>query len=206
MWEPRLRPIAISQPLKKIVAVGAQGYQIDPLSPEAVLDVEVRDGSQGTELLLPMQLPPRSVEEIASLKGELIALIPGERAIFRFGDLAKAAGKTQRQGGVQVTIDNVRKNNEVWEIHMRLQLDDAKGSLQSHRAWVFQNLSYLVDEKGETIENDGFETTRQTPTEVGFAYFFDLPKGLDGLTWVYESPASIVRLPVAYELKDIELP
>ena len=97
-------------------------------------------------------------------------------------------------------------NGEVWEIHMQFALDEAKGSLQSHRNWVFQNLSYLVDKDGKRIENAGFEATRQTPNEVGIAYLFDVPDGLDGLTWVYESPAAIVDLPIEYEIKSIELP
>ena len=59
---------------------------------------------------------------------------------------------------------------------------------------------------GHPIDNAGFETTRQSSNEVGIAYLFDLPDGIEGLTWVYETPAAIVELPVEYELKDIELP
>ncbi len=88
---------------------------------------------------------------------------------------------------------------------MRFALDEANGALQSHRDWVFQNLSYLVDKDGKRIENAGLETTRQAPNEVGAAYLFDVQR-LDGLTWVYETPAAIVDLPVEYELKDIALP
>ena len=46
----------------------------------------------------------------------------------------------------------------------------------------------------------------QTDREVGFAYFFDLPADLDGYTWIYQTPAAIVRVPVEYELRDIPLP
>ena len=38
------------------------------------------------------------------------------------------------------------------------------------------------------------------------AYLFDAALGLDGMKWVYETPASIVEVPIDYELKDIELP
>jgi hypothetical protein len=101
----------------------------------------------------------------------------------------------------------VRKNNAIWEVHMRLALDEDNEALQSHRGWAFQNLSYLVDKNGEQIDNAGFETTRQTANEVGVAYLFDLPEGgIEGLSWVYETPAAIVELPVEYEIKDIELP
>ena len=51
----------------------------------------------------------------------------------------------------------------------------------------------------------------QSKTEVGLAYFFDLPnvesgENLSEYTWVYRTPAAIVRMPVEYELKDIPLP
>jgi hypothetical protein len=205
-WEPRLRPIALSQPAADLRATDENGNRLQPAEPEAVLDVEVPTGTQGAEIVLPFVLPPRDVTRIASLRGKLRALVPGRQAEFRFDDLDHAAGKTQRRGGVQVTLDSVRKNNAVWEVHMRLRLDEDNQALQSHRGWVFQNVSYLVGKDGKPIENVGLETTHQSPNEVGIAYLFDLPDGIDGLAWVYETPAAIVELPVEYELTDIALP
>lgn len=205
-WEPRLRPIALSQPAADLKATTDQGSELTLAQPDAVLDVEVPGGTQAAEIILPFELPPRDVKQITSLRGKLLALVPGRQVKFQFHDLGNAAGKTQRRGGVQVTIDDVRKNNEIWEVHMRLALDEDNGALQSHRDWVFQNVSVLVDKDGNTIDNAGLETTRQTRNEVGVAYLFDLPNGIEGLSWVYETPAAIVELPVEYELNDIELP
>jgi hypothetical protein len=204
-WEPRLRPIAISQPVADLQAAADKGGELTVAQPKANLDVEVPNGTQAAEISLPFELPPRDVKRITALKGKLRALVPGRQVKFRFNDLAKAVGKSQRMGGVQVTVDDVRKNNEVWEVHMRFALDEDNGALQSHRAWVFQNLSYLLDKDGKQIDNGGLETTRQTQNEVGVAYVFDVPT-LDGMTWVYETPAAIVDLPVEYEIKDIDLP
>jgi hypothetical protein len=205
-WEPRLRPIALSQPVADVKATTDSGQELQVSQPDAVLDVEVPAGTQAAEIVLPFGLPPRDAKRITTLRGKLRALVPGRQVKFQFDDLANASGKSQRRGGVQVTLDNVRKNNAIWEVHMRLTLDEDNDALQSHRGWAFQNLSYLVDKNGEQIDNAGFETTRQTANEVGLAYLFDLPEGIDGLTWVYETPAAIVELPVEYELKDIELP
>ncbi|MFL6544912.1 MAG: hypothetical protein ACJ8LM_06970, partial [Candidatus Udaeobacter sp.] len=205
-WEPRLRPIAISQPATDLKATTDAGGQLGVAQPKAVLDVEVPNGTQAAEITLPFNLPPRDVKRITVLHGKLHALVPGRQAKFRFDDLANAAGKSQRQGGVQVTVDDVRKNNAVWEVHMRFALDEDNGALQSHRGWVFQNLSYVIDKDGKQIDNGGLETTHQTKNEVGVAYVFDLPNGPDRVSWVYETPAAIVDLPVEYEIKDIELP
>jgi hypothetical protein len=205
-WEPRLRPIALSQPVDDVTATTDTGATLSVSQPDAVMDVEVPDGTQAAEIILPFELPARDATKLASLKGRLRALVPGRQVKFEFGDLASAAGKTQRRGGVQVTVDDVRKNNAIWEVHMRMALDEANSALESHRGWVFQNKSYLVGTDGEPIENVGLETTRQSRNEVGVAYLFDLPAGINGLTWVYETPAAIVELPVEYEIKDIELP
>jgi hypothetical protein len=205
-WEPRLRPIAVTEAAADVIAADDAGHPMKVTQPDAELDAEISVGTQATELVLPLALPSRDVAKIASLKGKLRALVPGRQVKFQFDDLSHAAGKTQRTGGVQVTIDAVRKNNEIWEIHMRLRLDEDNHALESHRGWAFQNLSYMVDKDGKRIENAGLETTLQSKNEVGVAYFFDEPKGLDGLTWVYETPTAIVELPIDYEFKDIRLP
>jgi hypothetical protein len=205
-WEPRLRPISLSQPARDLEATTDTGQKLTVSQPEAEFDVEVPGGTQATEMILPFELPDRAAKRITSLKGKMRALVPGRQVKFRFDDLADGAGKSERRGGVQVTLDDVRKNNAIWEVHMRLALDEDNDALQSHRDWVFQNVSYLVGKDNEPIENAGFETTRQTRNEVGIAYLFDVPGGIEGLSWVYETPAAIVELPVEYEIKEIDLP
>lgn len=169
------------------------------------MDVEVANGTQVAEMTLPFDLPERGAKSLTVLHGKLQVLVPSRIVKFRFDDVAKAAGKTQNAGGVQISIDDVRKNNAVWEVHMRFAFDEEGDALQLHRSWVFQNPSYLLDKNDQQVDNGGLETTRQTKTEVGVAYVFDVPT-LDGMTWVYETPAAIVELPVEYEIKDIELP
>jgi hypothetical protein len=207
-WEPRLRPIALSHPVADLSATDDASKAIPVGQPETVLDVEVPTGTQAAELILPFELPAREAKRIASLRGRIKALVPGRQVQFKFDDLVSGTGKTQSRGGVHVTLDAARKNNAIWEVHMRLHLDEANRALESHRGWVFQNISYLVDGEGKRIEQGGFETTRQTPNEVGIAYLFDLPegKGLEGLAWVYKTPAAIVEATIEYDIKNIDLP
>src|SRR5262249_31227131 len=158
------------------------GNKLAMSQPEAVPEAEIPAGTQATELVIPLQLPPRSITKIASLKGKLRALVPGRRVKFKFTDLANAAGKIQRQGGVQVAIDKVEKNNEIWEIQMRMRLDEDNHALESHRDWALQNISLLEDKDGKPIDNGGFEPTLQSKNEIGLVYYFDAPNGLDGMT------------------------
>ena len=205
-WEPRLRPIALSQPLADLEVTGSSGEALESSFQRPVLDVEVQAGSQAAELIIPFPLPERKTTHIAKLHGKLQALVPGRIAKFRFDDLANAGGTTKRRGGVSVILDAVRQNNVIWEVHMRLRLDEHKDALQSHRTWPLQNLCFVETADGEIVDHVGFETTRQAENEVGLAYLFDLPDGIENTTWVYETPAAIIRTPVEYELRDIPLP
>jgi len=206
-WEPRLRPIALSQSVDSLKITDDEGSPVPLASSQTVLNVEVQPGSHATELTIPLVLPPRSVNKLASFQGEMSALVPGRIVEFKFEDLENPKSTTQARGGVQVTLTGIRKNQDLWEVHMRLKVESAETGLESHRGWVFQNLTYLLNQQGELIDHAGFETTMQSKTEVGLAYFFDLPEDdLANYTWVYRTPAAIVRLPIQYELKDIPLP
>lgn len=206
-WEPRLRPIALSQPVENIKIVGDDSQSIGVASPQAVLDVEVQPGSHSTELIIPIALPPRSVKKIDRLQGEISALVPGRVAEFKFADLDKGESIEQEKGGVKVIVDRVHKNHGLWEVHMRLQILSDEAGLESHRGWVFQNMTYILDKNGEKIDDAGMETTIQGEKEIGLAYFYELPDDdLASYTWVYRTPAAVVRVPVKYELRDLPLP
>ena len=192
--------------------VGPGGAPLEVSSPQASLDVEVPSGSHATELTIPLVLPENSMEEIAQFSGQLTALVPGKLVEFHFDHLSAGneppatPARNQQQGGVTVTLDRVRRNHDLWEIHMRLRVDGPTEALESHRGWVFQNITFLRDKRGEVIDHAGFETVLQTKQEVGLAYFFDLPDSIENYTWVYRTPASIVRVPVSYELRNLPLP
>jgi len=205
-WEPRLRPIAITQPLDRIDTVTDAGDRLAVGQPGRVFNIEVQEGSTASTLTAPFELPDRSINAIEKLSGSLTALVPGEREKFEFDNLQPKQPVVQSRGGVNVTLERVVKNGAIWEVHMSLKLDEGNDSLASHRAWVFNNLTYMAGDDGVPIDHAGFETTKQTQNEVGIAYLFDLPDGLDGLKWVYESPVSIVEQEYKYELKDIKLP
>lgn len=206
-WEPRLRPISIALPASVIRTELDSGKQLIVNRPEAMLDVEVPGGTQAAELVVPLQLPDREAKSIKSIVGKIQTLVPSRQAKFEFPDWSKKLGTTQRRGGIAVTLENVRESGGIWEVHMRFSVDRKNNAIESNGGgWVFQNDSYLLTDKGERIDNAGFETTRQTNQEIGIAYLFDVQDEIKNATWVYESPAAIVELPIEFELKDIELP
>ena len=205
-WEPRLLPIGLTQRLQDVEALDPDGNTLEVTDEQIVLSPTVHAGTTAVEMQIPFALPSRNVERIARLHGKLIALVPGRAEVFRFENLDKGNKLQKRKGSVTVALDSVRKNNELWEVRMRVHYPQASGALESHRGWVFRNECYLLDPDQQQIEHVALETTRQTETEVGLAFLFDAPKNLTGSSFVYHTPASILRMPVEFELQDIDLP
>ena len=210
-WEPRLQPIVIMQPVDGLEAVDDQGESLPLAMMGNELEFPIDSDMRSVELPVQFDLPERGVKKIASLKGKLSVLLPGKQETFRFTGLDKAKKVERRKANVAVVLDEVRKNNAVWEIRVRVVFDKTSGALESYRGWVFNNPAYLESaakgkEEKETIRYAAMETTRETENEVGVAYLFDVPDGLKGYTFVYRTPTAIVSMPLEYELKDLELP
>jgi hypothetical protein len=155
------------------------------------------------------------VQRIASLKGKLVMLVPGPLATFQFDKLPIAADgpppakAEERQAGVTVSVDQLRKNQAVWELRMRVRFENPGQALESHRQWPLANEAYLLGADGQPIEYGGYEQTRRTTDEIGLMYLFNeklLGDRPEKLSFVYKTPSAIVELPVEFELRDIELP
>lgn len=205
-WEPRLAPIVLKQQLSEVKAVDEQGRPLALDERQAEREVPVDADSTAVELPVPLVLPPREVKQIARLSGTLRAVLPGRIATFRFDNLTRAKNVRKRIAGATVTLEQVRKNNEIWEVWVRVRFDEAGDALQSHRAWIFNNEAYLEGPDGKRIDHDGFETTRRTETEVGLAYLFDLEGLPTQHKFVYKTPSVILSAEFKYELRGIKLP
>ena len=207
-WEPHLQPIVIMQPTDGLTAVDDQGQEVPLAMAGNELEFPIESDMRSVELPVVFDLPDRSVKKVASLKGKLSVLLPGKQETFRFTGLDKAKKVERRKANVAVVLDEVRKNNAVWEVRVRVVFDKTSGALESYRGWVFNNPAFLESggKDKETIRYAAMETTRETENEVGMAYLFDAPGGLKGYTFVYRTPTTIVSMPLEYELKDLELP
>lgn len=205
-WEPRLLPVAIYQAGGDISATDDQGQAIPVADADQRLEVPVNPGMTSAELPLLLNPPTRKIEKVASIRGKLTALIPGGIETFRFEKVD--AGKTPeiRKGALVVGVDELQRNNDLWELRMHLRFDNAQGALESYRGWVFNNETFLEDRDGNAIPPIGSETIAQGDNEVGIAYLFDLDEAPQGYSFVYRSPVAIVSVPVEFELKDLDLP
>jgi hypothetical protein len=205
-WEPRLRIIGLAQRMADLAAVDSRGEPLPAANREGQLEMPISGSAPAVKLELPFRLPPRGVQEIASLKGKLGAMILGQIETFRFGELAAAKNVERRMAGVTVTLGEVRKNDDAWEVRVLVRFDDAGDALASHRQWIFGNRAFLEGYDGKPIAYDSYETTRQGKNEVGIAYLFRIGKPLADYRFVYKTPGTIINGAFEYELKGIKLP
>jgi hypothetical protein len=206
-WEPRLQPILIMRVLEGMEAVDEKGEPIEVAMSGNELEFPIDSDMRSIDMPIQFTAPSRSVNRIALLKGKLSVLLPGKLETFRFTGLEKAKNVERRKAAVTVVLDEIRKNNALWEVRVRVVFDKASGALESHRDWVWNNPAYLeLPGKKEPLQFAGMDQTRETENEIGAAYYFDVPEGLKGCTFVYRTPTAIMSMPLEYELKDLELP
>lgn len=204
IWEPRVLPILIRQDLEEIQMTTDNGETLSVTS-TGQIQLPVQPGVSSVDMRLPLELPTREAKSIKSLKGSFSALVPGGDVTFEFNDL-KARNVQQRKGGLTVVLDQVRRNGGVQQVYLRLRLDQASDSLQSHLEWVENNVIQLVDPSGKPADEPGYEKYLERDSEVGYSYIFPVEDDLKGWKLIYTTPAGIAEIPIEYELKDISLP
>ena len=204
-WEPRLRPIAVRQPLAGIrLVVNGQNVVAD-VEKEAVIESQTRRGTIATDFDVPLKLPSAKVDRIERLEGRLQVLLPSSTETFRFADLKEGYTARQRKGTTTVTLENVTVRDGLTEVRVVVAFDQPGEALESHRGWIFQNEAFLETPDAERIDPATLETTRQSPREVGVAYLFAVDKP-DGHRFVYKTPVLIQTITLDYHLTNLPLP
>ena len=133
-------------------------------------------------------------------------MIPGKSEAFEFRDLANAKGQQQRRAGVTVTLDETRENDDIDELILRVEFDEASNALESHRGWILRNGAYLVDAAGARVDYGSYRVIHQDERSIGIAYLYALDGPLSDYRFVYETPSLVVRQPMQFTLKAIALP
>jgi hypothetical protein len=207
VWEPRVQPIVLEVPLSSVKVTDEKGNSVGVDQTDETLEVPVESSNAGVEIEFPLSAPSRDVKQLASIKGKITAVVLGKVESFEFANLDKARAAELERGGVTVVVESCRKNGDIYEVNMRVRYDRAANALESHRAWIFDNECYLLDPQGNRIDNLNPDGTLLAVNEVGLSYKFDLERGTPAsYKIVYKTPAAIIRIPVDFELKAVDLP
>ena len=210
-WEPRTNPIVLKLPLVQLEVVDEAGN--DLVGDEqgggrraGSIDTQVLPDVSAIDINLPLSNVSRDSQKIARLTGQLEALLPGRLETFTFDNLETARSVRQAKAGIEVVLDSFRRNGDIWEARILFRVPNEQGALQSHLSWFYNNEAYLTGPDGERINHAGTEEYDRDVDMVGISYKFVTEHEAGDLELIYRSPASILTLPVTFELTDIPLP
>jgi hypothetical protein len=206
MWEPRIQVLKLQQRMADVVAIDDRGQRIPVADPTAQPEITVGNDTTAVKLDVPLQLPSREARRIARLEGKLLATLGGKVETFRFSELSNVKNAERRIANATVTVEEVRKTPQGVEVRMRARFDDAGDALASHRQWIFSNPAFLESADGKPVAFENYETIAQSKNEVALVYSFTTGQPIDRLTFVYQTPGSIVTRGFEYRQKEIELP
>ena len=159
-WEPRTMPIALALPLNGISARDEHDRPIAVDGGRGTLNAAVESDISMIEMEVPLELPGRDAHRIALFQGSLEAMLPGRVETFEFNSLENTIDEQHRRAGVTVTLERLRQNDDIQEVHLRVKFDEATNALESHRGWIFKNEAYCVDANGMRV---GFGATSPEP-------------------------------------------
>ena len=205
-WEPISAPVALVYRPDTIVALDENEHSLELTGPDEPTEIPVMETGSAVEIDIPFDLPDTKSLKIARLSGTFDAMIPGQYATFEFTDLTAKKAQTKSQGGVTVSLQRVRASQDLIDVWILVQIQGADELLQSHRGWVYNNPAQLVTPDGTLHDYVGMDTFRQTETDFGISYKYDVPGDPKDFMFRYRTPAAILSVPIQFELSDIRLP
>jgi len=205
-WEPRVGPISLKQPLAEFEAVDDRGRRLTADTPEATLEIPVPRGPIASQFSVPLGLPSRDAKALREVRGVLWVLAPGPLATFRFTELGRGSRVVHRMAGGSVTLEGATKLGNTLEVRVLVRFDEPGDALASHRSWIFNNPAMLEAPDGKTIRPESTSPTRQTANEAGIAMLFPIDRTIEGYAFVYQTPTTILNVPLEYRFRDVPLP
>jgi hypothetical protein len=209
-WEPRMTPVFVQFPMDSMKLVCDDGQVLEPRIGLQETDFVPTGGSQ-MMVNLEFKLPTREAKKISKWTGNVFVSTPSKPATLEFAELmkpgtGKGGSKSASVGNLTVVFEKARKNRDIYEVLLGVQLKTAGKSAESFRGWSNSNEAFLLNENGVRIEHAGWSTTRMTENEIGLSYLFDVEKGLEGHKFMYRAPASLVDQTFTFVLEDVTLP
>jgi len=205
-WEPRLKPLFVTLAAADLRLVTDAGDVLLPTNPQLVLEVPPQGRASQIGATCSFVAPPRSARSLRSVAGTISVLIPAEMHVFRFADLDAGERREQQAAAVNVTLEPLRKSGNLVEFPVRIRYHNPSNALESHRAWFYKNPAYLETGDGRRTSPGSTELARQADNELLLKLMFVEPADLSSQTFVYQTPADLVALPVKFEFAELPLP
>jgi hypothetical protein len=215
-WEPRFRPLFLESKSDsfeiqddKGVALKIQEQGNNGRTPLAA--------RMATHIPLRTEAPKRAANKLALFKGNVSVLGPGKMLLFNFDKLSKLEkgkmGPSQTQDGVTVQVRDFdiegEKNDQRWTVGLMLEYPADSPDFESFEQWLVNNEAHMerLDKSKEIMKHAGYESDVREKKAVVRYYFAEDNMGKpEDWKLVYRTPGQILRLPIQFEFKDLELP
>jgi hypothetical protein len=206
-WEPRLRPMLLSLKSDQLEVFDDGKKKVDAQTSKETDEVVVRPENPVAEINLNLNAPDRSAKKIGSLKVKADVTIPAGLKLFKFPSLAKS-DVTLKEGDVSVTLKDTEIEEQVWKVNVELAYPGEGPAFDSYRQGLFNNRLWLQRADGSRFaHNGGFSNTNSDGGKLGFEYLFvDAPGKPGDYQLIYETPSTVITIPLEFEFKDIPLP
>ncbi|HEV2949330.1 MAG TPA: hypothetical protein VGX70_18290 [Gemmataceae bacterium] len=214
-WEPRFRPLFLeSKP---------DSFEIQDDKGVALKIQEQGNGRtplaarMATHIPLRAEAPKRAANKLALFKGSVSVLGPGKMLLFSFDKLSKLekgkTGPSQTQDGVTVQVRDFdiegEKNDQRWTVGLMLEYPADSPDFESFEQWLVNNEAHMerLDKSKEIMKHAGYESDVREKKAIVRYYFSEDNMGKpEDWKLVYRTPGQILRLPIQFEFKDLELP
>ena len=204
-WEPRLRPVTITHDLERLEAQAGES-RLKSRMGIASYESSVVPGRGGVDVRWVLDPAARDKTQIDKLAGVMKVRLPTRPTEVTFLLADVTTPQSERVGATVVGLQRVDVSEDSVRVAVRIRFDDAQGTLESHRGWIFESPAQLLTAAGATIEPLDFETDRQAADEVGIIYRFPKIDSLEGVRFRTEVPAAVVSTEVPFEIRSIPLP
>lgn len=206
--EPRLHPIQIQLVGDECRAMGNDNSALEYLGPKRAF-MTFEDDSIQLTLPLRFQSPPRSVDSVREIRGVLDVLLPSQKAVFTFEDLAKAKDATKSDSGLILTLREFDTTEEgIWAARFIVERKTAERETESYLQTELKNELFLEASDGRKVIQDGGMNSQDLGDgRTEYEYLFvDVPGTPHDYKLIVQIPAGLVRAPIEFEFKDVLLP
>jgi hypothetical protein len=167
----------------------------------------LRPENPAAEINLNLDAPERESKKLASLVVKSEVTIPAGIKTFKFPSLVQK-NVTAKQDDVSVTLEDMEVDEQAWKVNVTLLYPGEGPAFESYRQGLFNNRVWLQRGDGSRFElNGGLNNTGSDGGKLGFEYIFvDAPGKPEDYQLIYETPSTVITVPLEFEFKDITLP
>lgn len=209
-WEPTVQPLFVDNRPGDIKIFDDKGAVIgrsdssgrDPLAGRNAVEIPVR-----------FPAPPRSMDRLHRVQGELQVVGSEQMLTFSFDHLDPAQPPpAQTESGVTAAIHEFQESAERWKISLLLKHPSGEPQFESFESWLSTTQAALVKRDAEQrLAPIGYEMSEQAEHQVLLTYYFSGAKGgapgrPQDWKFVCRTPGPIGTMAVSFGFKDLPLP